>query len=106
MISRNEVKYIQSLYHKKNRDTEGLFLAEGIKVITELMQAGFNIKKIYALKDWIEAHPAIKNVTEVDEAELKKISNFETPNKVFAIIEQKRSAEIPGLTNKITLVLD
>jgi len=106
MLSRNEVKYIQSLYHKKNRDAEGLFIAEGVKITDELIKANFNIKKIYALGDWIDAHPEIKNVTEVSEAELKKVSNFETPNKVFAVVTQKRSAQVPDLRNKITLVLD
>lgn len=106
MLSRNEVKYIQSLYHKKNRDEEGLFVAEGIKLTDELLNAGFNAKKIYAHKDWIELHPAIENITEINEDELKKISNFETPNKIFAIFQKKALIQIPDLKNKMTLVLD
>jgi TrmH family RNA methyltransferase len=106
MLSRNEVKYIQSLRQKKNRDEEGLFIAEGIKIIDELISTNFDIKKIYAVKDWIDENATIKNVTEVSEDELKKISNFETPNKVFAIVSQKRSTKIPPLKNKITLLLD
>ncbi|HEY2727891.1 MAG TPA: RNA methyltransferase substrate-binding domain-containing protein, partial [Parafilimonas sp.] len=72
--------------HKKNRDEEGVFVAEGIKIINELINSNFDIKKIYALKDWIDANTTIKNVIEVSEDELKKISNFETPNKAFAIV--------------------
>jgi RNA methyltransferase, TrmH family len=106
MLSRNEVKYIQSLRQKKNRDEEGLFITEGIKIIDELISTNFDIKKIYAVKDWIDENATIKNVTEVSEDELKKISNFETPNKVFAIVSQKRSTKIPSLKNKITLLLD
>jgi RNA methyltransferase, TrmH family len=106
MLRGNEVKYIQSLYHKKNRDAEGMFIAEGVKTVAEIMQAGFEIKKIYALKDWIMLHAAEKNVTEVNEASLKRISNFETPNKVLAIVKQKELIPVPDLRNKITLVLD
>ena len=106
MLSRNEVKYIQSLGHKKNRDEEGCFVAEGVKVVGELIQTGFTIKKIYAIKNWIETNKYLTNITEVEETELKRISNFETPNKVVAIVEKKKLSPIPNLKNKLTLVLD
>jgi TrmH family RNA methyltransferase len=106
MLSRNEVKYIQSLYHKKNRDKEGLFIAEGIKITEELLSSGFTIKKIYALKEWIDNHPEISNVIEVDESGLNRISNFETPQKVLTVAAQKNTAQLPDLNNSITLVLD
>lgn len=106
MLSRNEVKYIQSLYHKKNRDNEALFIAEGIKLTNELLDADFIIKKIYAIKEWIDVNTTIENVVEVSEADLKRISNFETPQQVLAVVKQKGATNIPDLTNKITLVLD
>ncbi len=106
MLSRNEVKYIQTLRHKKNRDEEDVFTAEGLKVISELIEADFNLKKIYALKDWLDEHTDIENAVEITEDELKKISNFKTPNKVFAIFRKKTAEQIHGLKNKITLVLD
>lgn len=106
MLSRNEVKYIQSLYFKKNRNAEGLFIAEGIKIVSELIHAGFNIKRIYAVRDWIEMNSAVENVTEISDDELKKISNLETPNKVVAVVYQKDLNKVPDLRNKITLILD
>ena len=39
MISKNEIKYIQSLFQKKTRDKEGMFIAEGIKLVNELFKA-------------------------------------------------------------------
>lgn len=106
MLSRNEVKYIQSLRQKKNRGGERVFVAEGVKIVAELLQAGFAIKKIYAIKDWIDQNSSVKNAILINDDELKKISNFETPNKVLAVIYQKEQYAIPGLENKITLVLD
>jgi len=106
MLSRNEVKYIQSLFHKKNRNVEGLFIAEGVKIIHELIDAHFNIKKIYALREWIELNPEIKYITEVNADELAKISRLETPNKVLAIVEKKALSVIPDLRNKVTILLD
>src|SRR5678815_419718 len=106
MLNRNEVKYIQSLRQKKNRDEERVFVAEGVKIVAELLQAGFAIKKIYAIKDWIDQNSNVKNTILINDDELKKISNFETPNKVLAIVHQKEQYAIPDLQNKITLVLD
>ncbi len=106
MISRNEVKYIQSLYHKKNRDEDGVFIAEGVKLLSELLRSDFRLKKIYALKEWIKQNPEVENVIEINESELKQISNYETPNKVFAIVQKKNIIASPDLSGKITLLLD
>ena len=106
MLSRNEVKYIQSLYHKKNRDEEGVFVAEGVKLISEILHSYFKPVKIYALNEWIDGNPGIKNVMEVNESELKKISNMETPGKVIALVRKKNTSKIPDLQKKITVLLD
>ncbi len=106
MLSRNEVKYIQSLYHKKNRNTEDVFVAEGTKIISEIIHSDFKIKKIYALKEWLNENDNIENVTEVSALELKNISDFETPNKALAIVYKNSKEQIADLKNKITLVLD
>ena len=106
MLSRNEVKYIQSLYHKKNRNTEDVFIAEGVKIINEILNSDYEIKKIYALNEWIIENNKYENIVEVTEDELKRISDFETPNKVLAVIYKKPAKEIPDLKNQITLVLD
>lgn len=106
MLSRNEVKYIQSLYHKKNRNAEDVFIAEGVKIVNEILDSDFKIKKIYALNEWIIKNNKYENVVEVTEDELKKISDFETPNKVLAVVYKKPAKEIPDLKNQVTLVLD
>jgi len=106
MLSRNEIKYIQTLFHKKNRDQEGLFIAEGVKIADELINSGFSIQKIYAIKDWADKHAGADNITVVTEDELKRISNLETPNQVVAVIRKKDTSAVPDLHNKITLLLD
>jgi TrmH family RNA methyltransferase len=106
MLSRNEAKYIQSLYHKKNRDAEGVFVAEGVKLISELLHSALTMTSIYALRKWTEQNPEVKNVTTVNESELKRISAFETPNEVLAVVEKKIVKRIPDLGGKITLILD
>jgi len=107
MLSKNELKYIQSLCHKKHRDEEKLFIAEGPKLVAELLQSEFEIKHIYAVKHWIETQPALQvPLTEITEAELDRISNLQTANEVVIIAKQKELKEEPVFTNNITIVLD
>ena len=89
MISKNEVKYIQSLCHKKTRDEENAFVVEGTKMVTELLRSNFTIKKIYAVKDFMAEMQYSSVFHEVSDMELKKISRLETPNQAVAIVEKK-----------------
>jgi TrmH family RNA methyltransferase len=110
MISKSEAKYIQSLGHKKSRDEEGLFIAEGPKLVHELIVSGHaRIKHIYALADWIGENKNLANdypVTEISADELKKISQMTTPNQVLTVIQKfEWSGPVDG-KGKITLALD
>ena len=110
MLVKQKIKYIQSLGQKKFRDEEGLFVAEGPKLVKELLEPGGSfVKEIYALQDWIEENKNLTGkaiITEISEIELERISQLSTPNKVLAIVKQYDAA-IPGnLKNSITLVLD
>jgi len=106
MLSKNELKYIQSLCQKKQRQSEGLFIAEGTKLVDELLQSPYTIRKLYALEDWVKEHRTAVAVTTVTEIELEKISGLQTPNQVLAIVEQQTPASEPELNNQLTLVLD
>ncbi len=107
MLSKNELKYIQSLCHKKLRLEEGLFIAEGVKLVDELLQSNYIIKKIYATSVWIEKHVSSKvEVVEVSETELERISSLQTPNQVLAIVEQKQMITAPVFQKQWTIILD
>jgi RNA methyltransferase, TrmH family len=105
MISKNEVKYIQSLYHKKTRTEEGVFIAEGPKLIEELLSGNYKIKKIYALAEWAQEHAGTIDITEISDDELKSVSNQPAPNNVLALFEKKSLPELQ-LKNKLCLMLD
>lgn len=109
MLSKNEIKDIQSLSLKKKREEAGLFIAEGPKVVQELMTAiPEKVKKIYATREWIQKQ-AIKNlnldIQPVTAEELNRLSNLPTPNGVVAIFQQWKT-ERPVLKDEISLYLD
>ena len=54
MISRNQIKLIQSLRQKKYRERYGLFVVEGEKMVGEFLKSDFEIENIYATNQWEE----------------------------------------------------
>ncbi|HVS96076.1 MAG TPA: RNA methyltransferase [Puia sp.] len=107
LITKTQVKYIQSLGQKKFRDAEGVFVVEGPKITGELLGA-LAPRQIYALPEWIEALPDRKHegfIREVGPAELRRLSALTTPNQVVAVFAKPVFAET-DLGSGIHLVLD
>ncbi|MEO8173670.1 MAG: TrmH family RNA methyltransferase, partial [Sediminibacterium sp.] len=106
MLSKNEYKYIQSLCQKKQRQEERLFIAEGTKLVNELLHSHHRVRKVYALDDWAGQNGSLADVVRVTETELAKISSLQTPNQVLAVVEQKEPAKDPETAGQLTIVLD
>ncbi|QIE60422.1 RNA methyltransferase [Rasiella rasia] len=91
MISKSEIKSITQLQQKKYRDTRQLFIAEGPKVISELLLAGMEVEAHY---DTAPTHILKENYYQVTAQELKKISCLKTANKSLAIFRKPTSAAL------------
>lgn len=104
MISKNEAKYIQSLYHKKTRYEEKLFVVEGVKMVEELLASAFITRKIYATAKWKHNHKI--DCIEITEDELAKISNLQTPNEVLAIVEMPERNIHQNICDNFCIALD
>jgi RNA methyltransferase, TrmH family len=110
-ISKNKIKQIASLKQKKTRDDENLFIAEGEKIVTELLLSNRYIEIIAATADWLnENQKKLKNskeIFELNNEELERVSSLKTPNNVIAVIRKfENKFNINNLHNKLTLVLD
>lgn len=109
MLSKSIVKYIQSLSHKKFRDEHGVFIAEGPKVVQELLSsAKFKCKIICALKNWFDENApgnSAEEIFEMNEVELEKISLLKTPNNVLAVFYKKQH-EVREINHSVSLMLD
>lgn len=108
MLSKNKIKYINSLSMKKNRKDERVFVAEGNKLVTDLISS-LSCKMIIATDDWLECNKKIvaEEIVHATHEEIKKISQQKTPQDVIAIFYQPQH-EMPkniGQDN-ICLVLD
>src|SRR5581483_6115247 len=112
LITKSQVKYIQSLAHKKFRDTEGVFVVEGPKIVAELLSLPhMRPRQVYAVPEWIGGLPvewrrlSPGTLVEVGAAELERLSALKTPNEVVAVFE-KPVFPSPVWGSGVHLVLD
>jgi TrmH family RNA methyltransferase len=102
-ISKSQLKIITSLSQKKYRQKHQLFIAEGIKVVNELLNSSFKVDTLFATDDF-QTDISLDKVIRISDKDLQKISNLKAPNKVlglFAIPDEK-----PLQKNGLTIVLD
>lgn len=102
-ISKSQQKIITSLSQKKYRQKHQLFVAEGVKVVNELLASSFKVAAIFATNDF-SCEDFEEVTTRISVAELQKISQLKTPNKVIALFEIPEQQAIK--TNELTIVLD
>ena len=78
-LSKNRIKYIHSLELKKNRKTEKVFLAEGPKLVGDLL-GHFPCRFLVATPEWLSQHPKlpVEDVSEVSEEDLSRASLLKT----------------------------
>ena len=88
MLSKNQIKLIRSLELKKNRKRENLFVAEGPKVVGDLLKAGFHPHSIFSTKPH-------DNAQQVTDDELRRISFLQHPQEVLALFEIPPSSARP-----------
>ena len=108
MLSKNKIKYIRSLELKKNRKEEKVFVAEGHKLVGDLL-GHFPCRLLVAIPSWLEKHPRVQadEIIEVTPDELTRASLQKTPQEVLAIFEQPTwTYEVEAVSKSLCLALD
>lgn len=97
MLSKNVIKDIQTLRHKKFREETRLFVAEGPKIVGELLNiVPHQFKRVYGLKEWIDEHKKLLLHVDheiISETELERLSQLQTPNEVVAVLHHFENIE-------------
>lgn len=110
MLSKNEIKYIQSSGHKKTRDEERIFLAEGSKIIKEVLnECPEQLIKLYGLPAFYEEQglkPDGEQFIEITQSELERISQLQTPQQAVALLRQLKPASVTEVKDEWVLALD
>ena len=99
MVSKNQLKQILKLKHKKYRTRFGYFVAEGEKIVNDLINSSWHAQSLFSLED--NFHPkAIK----IDFSVMKKISHLKTPSPVLGVFKIPNKIKIkPSL---LTIAID
>lgn len=112
MITKLQVKYIQSLGQKKLRDSEQVFVAEGPKIINELLGAvPASLVTLFATAEWLQAHAAttqnlpVAAIHLVTLPELERLSFQQTPHDVLGVFKKPAPAGL-DFSNTLSLMLD
>ena len=103
MLTKNQIKLIRSLRIKKNRNKHGLFVAEGEKIVDELLDSNLKLYHLFTTEDKYELS---ENYTVLKSHELEKISILKTPNKVLAVFEIPELMEIDFNKNIIDKIVN
>ena len=107
MISKNQIKFVQSLQKKKFRLESKCFVVESSKNVNEILNSNYKIQQIYATKNWIEKYKIRDDVSinQVNQNELQRISSLKTASDVLAVVHiplEKSDFDFSG----INIVLD
>lgn len=108
MLTKNQIKFIQSLDRKKCRVESGCFLAEGNKLVEDTLHA-FDCRILVATPEWWMQHPdaVARERIEVSHDELKRVSMLTTPQDVLAVYAiPQRTLDEDALCGELSLVLD
>jgi len=110
VLSKNKIKLIRSLDQKKNRLATGLFIAEGKKLVLDLLQSDFAVSEVYCTSKSaaeITSYKPDLNIEIADKEELTRISFLKTVPEIIALCRIPHS-EIcwDEICKNLTLVLD
>lgn len=96
-LQNSHIKLASSLKQKKYRDREGLFIAEGVRIIEDIASVGGVIRTCFydaetvspRMEELIDSLPSSVRVLAVSSAVYRKITTTEEPQGILAVVEQK-----------------
>lgn len=106
MLSKNDIKNIKSLEQKKFRTEKGLFIAQGHKLVGELL-GKFECVLLAATSDWMQTRRSIPaaRVETVTPDELKRASLQQAPQDVLAVFRILQDSTTLSAAASANLVL-
>ena len=102
MLSKNQIKLITRLHSKKFRKSEKQFIAEGLKLIRELIDEGLQLNQLYTVDETFGLPET--DYTTITPKDLKRISALKNPSQALAVFTIPEH-ELNGNTG-LTVVLD
>ena len=84
MITKNDIKLIQSLKQTKYRKENKMFIVEGNKLVDELLASDFKTENILVTEAWLEKFPEmashLPHYDIISQKQMEQISSMVTPS--------------------------
>jgi RNA methyltransferase, TrmH family len=111
MITKNQIKYINSLQQKKFRVENQSFVVEGAKSVLELLRSDFETELLFVTDEFFEQHQNLLQAFHiqaiiVNQADLEKAGSFTSNNAALAVVKTKENEELLVEENEFALILD
>lgn len=98
-----DIQFVRSLADKRVRDRERLFVAEGAKLVEEIMASALTIRCVYTTRAELRG----ERVELVDRRDMERISQLKTPTDTLALVEQPTyEFDIRRVADSLVLALD
>lgn len=111
MLSKNQIKYIQSLHQKKYRQQYGTFLVEGAKSVQEVLQSDFEIELVVATDAFYKENSRLTDhqrtpIELAPVADLERVGTLNSNNAAIAVVKTKENRPLVAGPGEIALILD
>jgi TrmH family RNA methyltransferase len=111
MLSKNRIKYVNSLKIKKYRQLNQSFIVEGAKSVLELLNSDFEIELVLATQEFQQKYSSIssqhKTLFEtVTLTELQGLGSFQTNDSCLAVVKTKENVFLRAEDSEYVLILD
>ncbi|MES2517449.1 MAG: RNA methyltransferase [Bacteroidota bacterium] len=111
MITKNQIKYINSLQQKKFRVEHQSFVVEGAKSVLELLNSDFELELVFVTKPFFEENGDLLQNLPIqfeyaEQAELEKAGSFSSNNAALAVAKTKENQQLLVKDQEFALILD
>jgi TrmH family RNA methyltransferase len=107
--SQNQLKKWARLTETKFRREDGLFLAEGVKVVEELLKSDWQIEAILVLSEkiqyWEKLIAPVQDkspIYQLTQSEWKKLSQDREPEGIIALVKNQKQTSFPSFIKSTT----
>ncbi|MDR2936998.1 MAG: RNA methyltransferase [Rikenellaceae bacterium] len=104
-MAKADIARVKNLARKEVRVREGLFVAEGMKLVSELIASSLTAT-VYALPEAAAKLPPCNVVQIVTAKEMERISHLKTPSDVLALVQIPAYPAAAPARDTLSLMLD
>lgn len=111
MLSKNRIKYINSLKIKKYRQLNQSFIVEGAKSVLELIRSDFDFEFVLATQEFQQKYSSILSqhktlIETVTLSELEGLGSFQTNDSCLAVAKIQENIFLNAVNAEYVIVLD